>query len=434
MQLSWRPRHSLLLIDNSTVARVDLTGRRHFKAGVPVFEPRRAGSTLQDAVIQASRLGSKRLGPVSVISPAFWTDILLLPDDVVRVAMPDEIRQALALDSEAETGLSSFDSQLAFQQLESDNRGGTKFLATQVSDSQLSTLAQVIRACGSRLHSVSHPVAIDLASQQLNVETNLAVGFNWNSESYEQSVTSLTHEESQLQHLADCWFEVVNSATGSALLIRANQPNSQLGSTVTSSALAVVAALGCYGWNLHCRGELSQKATELAHCETQQTEHTEIQAAIKQHQTRLVQLRKEVDEATAIQSARELSIKRANALESSRNSSWEKLIDALADHAGKSWIQSIQSRDGQTIVQGVAETSAQPHEFASRLEEALSDSGWIVSPAITSLIADDLYSFIISCTAIDELKPKTASTDGVVDNASPSADNTDLTIAMENSR
>lgn len=393
-----RPNHTMLWVSDNLVARVDYSGsRNNLLIGHIALKKLERENTMQEAVALAVGLVPNRLGPISIISPDFWTDFLTQPADVVSIAQPDELAQALALDAEIDSGISAFDSRIASKQCESDENGNVRFCVTQVSRKVLTELAQSLRSAGTRLQFVAHPIALDLTSDcELTYEEFEAKLNEWKAEDKFQD-----GDEALCRQWLDSFARgilplLTTLPQSTSLLIVPEDIASPKSRMVASVALASIVAAGCFAWNHQIRTQIDATTSAIARIEQQQKNHIDATNSIKKATAKLVQLRKEASDTEQLVSNAQRLRQRAIDLQVQRSTRWSLLVDALAKHAGECWVKKIVADGDRTSVLGLAPSNAQAHEFAMRLELSLREAGWIVAPAVTHLTANGLYEFTIS--------------------------------------
>ena len=397
------PYHTMLWVSDNLVARVDYScSRTNLRVGHIALKKLEREKTLQEAVTLAVGLVPNRPGPISILSPSFWTDFLTHPADVVSIARPDELAQALALDAEIDSGVSAFDSKIAFKQCESDEVGNVRFCVTQVSRTVLTELAHSLRAAGTRLQFVAHPFAFDLTCDLEQTQEELEAKLNaWNVE-----VKFHDREEALCRQWLDSFaggilpFLSTKTQSTSLLLVPEDiaSPKRRMFASV---AMASVVAAGCFTWNHHIRTQIDATTSAIARIEQQQKNHVDATNSIKKATAKLVQLRKEASDTEQLVSNAQRLRQRAINLQVQRSMRWSLLVDALAKHAGECWVRRIVADGDRTSVLGLAPSNAQAHEFAMRLESSLREAGWIVAPAITHLTTNGLYEFTISICATE---------------------------------
>lgn len=405
MQLPFakRPYHTMLWISDDLVARVDYAGPRNRIriSRIELQELRR-----EQSLPQAARLATELIpdcpGPVSIISPNFWTDFLTQPADIVSIAQPEELAQALALDAEVDSGISAFDSQIASKQFESDEVGYVRFCVTQVSQTVLKELAQSMREVGTKLQFVAHPFAFDLTGDCKLTHEEIEAKFN----AWKAVVKFQSGDEALCRQWLDSFAGgilpfLTAKTENSSLLLAPETVASPIRKIVVGALLASVVTAGCVAWNYQLRTQLSATNAEIARIEQQQKLHIDTTNSIKKATAKLVQLRKEASDTEQLVSNAQRLRQRSNDLQVQRSMRWSLLVDALAEHAGDCWVKKIVADGDRTSVLGLAPSNAKAHEFAMRLEKSIREAGWIVSPAVTQLSTNGLYEFTISICATE---------------------------------
>lgn len=395
-----RPSHTMLWISNDLLARIDFLGSKNrIRIGRIEFLKLDREKTLQAAMTLAINLVSNRPGPVSIVSPSFWTDFLTLPADVVSIANPDELAQALALDAEIDSGVSAFESRIASKQFESNQNGDVQFCVTQASRTALDDLTQSLRSLGTSLQFVAHPLAFELLNANISYEN---VEAKLNSMKAELSFQNRDEEfcRQWLDGFATGILPWLSSRPKSRTLLLAPESTaSPIGKIVASLTLASIVTFGCVAWNHQIRKHLKATTNQIARIEQQQKLRVETSNSVKKATAKLVQLRKEASDTEHLLNNAQRIRQKSIDLQVQRSMRWSLLVEALAEHAGDCWIQRIVADGSRTSVLGLAPSNSQAHEFAMRLERSLRETGWVVAPAITQLTSNGLYEFNISVRA-----------------------------------
>ncbi len=386
---SRKPAYTLLLVTRSMVARIDFIGRGKPKVSQIWSEQPFHFESFQGAVAHAIQLGPKTLGRLSIASPEFWTDIIQLSTDVVAIATPQETRHALAMEAEVESGIPAFDSRVACQRLLCEDQPRIPFCSTQVENSLVADLVKLAPKYKTRLHSLTHPIAfagID-SSVSLSLTSDALAWWNDPQSDFSQKLEDFSSEACKV-------FGRRTDLTPMLIVPSKDRSRAkQIALCVSVSALTVG---GCAAWNLHSRQQLEATLTTIDQLEKQQQVSTISAAAIKRAETKLVNLRKETQEADDWRASIEGQLNLASEIQQRQNARWSRLIDSLAQEAKDCWVQRIESNVNFTTVHGVAISNAEAHAFAARLEQALSADGWLLSPATTSLLEGGLFQFSIS--------------------------------------
>lgn len=400
------PSHTILLVTPGYVARLDYVGFRtkRLKAcwsytlstSEVSREPAREDPSLSNAIIQAIRLGPKRLGKVSVVSSYFWTEILELGADVVALASPMEVCQALAMEAEFESGLPSLDSVVAYHQVPRQDNRTYQFCTTQISNSQVHELRRLLSSQGASLYRLAHPIALkiresEFTAEELNRELRMGRD-SWFSELSETGPL----DRNGLEELAVTCGELLVHRVAPALWIQPQQSIQPLALLTLSAALAVVTTMCCAAWNVHSRSNIVAKTITLEQLQELQSKQIEITSELKRTESRLVKLRKEAQSAKDSRQSAEHRSRLVSVFHQRNNSRWGRLLDALSTTSDDCWIRRIESNTQFTTLHGIAPDTAQAHSFAARLENALIGSGWIVEPAATIRTQSELSEFSIT--------------------------------------
>jgi hypothetical protein len=403
--------HTLLIITNSQMARIDFFGRRRVRVGKIRVE-NKPNNGLASSVSEALALIPNRPGLVSILTSLVWSEVLYLQKDVVSIASTRERQQALAIDAEAESGISPFESQVVSVQLGTKERDAVPFCVTQVANTQIDELAQLLRFHKSRLFCIAHPIAIDLANCQSACSEEIdRLLQRWNDDSPTGMASDFTATE--VAHAADIWANLIGRRTGQAehrstdpLWIKPLEPTVDHRQVVALSAsLAVLVIFGCTQFNAHTRSYLNSIKQSIVKIERQQSERSNNLDAIKKTELRLNQLRKDALEAEAIRETSERQVRLAATHQARRSIRWSGLLDGLAESAEDCWVKEIKFDSGRTIVHGFAPGNASAHSFAGRVERRLQETGWVVSPAATALSDNGLVEFFVTLAA-DKADPQ----------------------------
>lgn len=401
--------HTILLITRQVLARIDLSGRKRLSAQQIWTAAGSDYDNLLPEVSRAIKLGKRRPGRVTIVSPEFWTGILSIPTDVVAIANEQEIVQALALEAEVESGLSAFDSRThAIRITEVEDRSDEcQWCVSQIPMRHIQELSSTLRAFGTKLHSLAHPVVaqLGLSSQQSGQQPEkLAVeNVQGRLDSWREQLT-LTVDE--IQSLASAWAVCMSQTPAHPLLVLSELESGAAKSqpVALTATLALLSAGGCGFWHWQTQKSLGMTTLAIEQFEKQQSQREATEAALKSAEASVTQLRSEVQKNQATRQAAERQIQLAGAVHSLHNRRWLALVDALAESASENcWVQKLESSSVQTIVHGLALDNAAANGFAGRLEFALRGSGWRAAPAATSLTSHDLVAFKIELKAI--LKP-----------------------------
>ena len=151
-------RLTLLLITQSKLARIDVSGGRNPRAtGVWSRErfPEESTATRVDAAL---RLGPKKTGDVWVFSDEFWTGPVHLAPEVAGALDDEELEQAIALEAETYSGISAFESRLGMKRLPKDVTGEQRWWLTQIPQEDWHEADQTVRQFGGKLSGMAHAV------------------------------------------------------------------------------------------------------------------------------------------------------------------------------------------------------------------------------------------------------------------------------------
>ena len=384
--------HTILLITRQVLARIDLTGRNRLSVKQIWTQPSCDYDAIQSELSRTLKLGTRRPSHVTVVSPEFWTDVLSVPADVATIAKENEINQALALEAEVESGLSAFDSRtIALKIHDRDERNeDCQCCVTQVANAQLRELSHTLRRAGTRLHGIAHPIVAQLAAaKNLSVEGVQELLRPWREK------TEFT--EAAMATLATDWAACLTlNPKFSMLMLAEADALSNAQPIALSASLALLAAGGCGWWHWQSEQCLAASTQSIERLEKQHSQQGATEAALKNAEASLVQLRQEVVKAQSVRQNVERQLQLAGATHSQHNRRWSALIDALAESAAANcWVQKIESHSMKTVVHGLALDQAAANGFAGRLELALNGSGWRTAPATTAVSPHNLVAYQI---------------------------------------
>lgn len=386
-------RSTLLVVTNSRIARIDFIGRRRksvqeiWTQTVPPSES--SSDWLYIATAHAIKLSPKPLGRVTLVSPLVWTDLLRLPADVIALSSEAELRQALAIEAEAESGLSAFESEIAFTRLDSDRADGELFCTSMVTSSLLERLSQLIRTNNARLHSLVHPVSLQLFNSPSDAPATIEQLRRWDDFS--------DPEGQWLEEFAERWCRHLRQTKGT--LPNGLYPSAEVNQSrmiFAGGLITVATAVGCLVWQRESRFRLETTRATVHQLEQQQKLQNQTLAEIKGLETKLIKLRKETSDAQGVRENLVRQIRLAEDVHQRQNSRWSALLDALSDAAGDCWVYRIASDAARTSIIGISPNNSQAHAFAARLEQLLRDKGWVIVPAATRELSDGLYEFTIT--------------------------------------
>lgn len=414
MRIPSGPSHTLVLVLDSLVARIDFEGWRKPRLGqvwtqalsssLTSSQPASATPGLPSAVAQGLRLGPKPAKNVSVASTHFWTDILQLPLEVVSLATDNEIGQALALEAEMESGISPFDCQVAWHRL-GGQLDGESFCTTQVSNSLMSELQKTVHSQGSRLCRVSHPIARDLLGGTWAADRLLENLGNWRQMDHSKKLSSGfgEGEPGWIQEFASDWARLIRlPASRAPMLIDLHPDSGAVRVMVESGLIAAATILGASFWHFQTRLHVSQVEQSIQQYEQQLAQYDREVSESEKLESQLVRFRKQ---SQATQEARRQAEQRsrwAAQVAARENARWSLLLDSMAQCSGECWVQRVDSTDQSTELSGMAPSQSAAHTFAARMAESLHGSGWFVAPAETQPLPSGLFQFRIALVPQDD--------------------------------
>jgi hypothetical protein len=398
--------HTILLITRQVLARIDLRGRKRLSVKQIWTVP---GCDYDDILLEvpkAVRLGVRPAGRVTIVSPDFWTGILNIPKDVVDIANDNEIKQALALEAEVDSGISAFESRTMAARLAQEERHDEcHWCVTQVQLKFFQELSGTLRTLGTKLHSVAHPVAAQLFhANSVSVETVQGHIDSWRE--------PVTFTDAELQQIATDWATCVAQTPAHPLLMLVERDSeaAHSQSVALKASVALLVAGGCGLGHWQTQKSLGTTTQAIEQLEKQQSQREAMEAALKNAEASVTQLGQEVLKTQAARLAAERQIQLAGAVHSLHNRRWLALVDALAASASETcWVQKLESNPTQTVVHGMAIDNAAASSFAAKLELALKGSGWRAAPAATSPSPHDLIEFKIVLQAAQKLDEASAS-------------------------
>ena len=149
-------RLTLLLITQSQLARIDVSGGKSASAKGVWTRDRIPGESIATLTDAAIRLGPKKTGDVWVFSNEVWTGVVHLAGDVAAALDADELDQAIALEAETFSGVSAFDSRLGLKPLPKDISGDARWWVTQIPHSDWQEVDQVVQQFRGKLAGMGH--------------------------------------------------------------------------------------------------------------------------------------------------------------------------------------------------------------------------------------------------------------------------------------
>ena len=441
------PSHSLLINTGKVLARVDLAGKRRVRVANLWCCPSHDSMSPVAVVTHALKLSPRRPGRVWVLSADFWTEAVTLPADLSAMLSGDELIQALALEAEADSGHSAFESRTAALRIEEPNQtpavGEGRWWVTQVSLSDLDSMSSALGDCGARLGGVAHPAAAQLIANQRpttpagktqgteaacqSVDFGSALGRDASSlEAWRDSSPLMNldcerdHDEARraLEQLALQWANCFSSRVSPSLVITATRaPLSQRQQVAVGAALVLLTACGCAAMHWHTLRTIEQSQNVVARLEEEQAAQDKTIAALKSSELRINQIRTDVSKAQMHRQKLERDLALAEATHAQQGLRWVALLDALSQSTENDcWLQRLESKPAQAVLSGLAIDNSAAHRFASALEYSLRGSGWVVLPAETRLGAGDLVAFKIvleaKFTAVDTAQDSGISASG----------------------
>lgn len=387
-----RTAHTLLVIDNNRIARIDVAGIRRLRIQSVAQEVLADSMELIDSIRRAIHLSPNRPGRISVISERFWTDLISLPKDVVSIASSDELRLSLAVEAEIETGIAPLESIIACCKLSELDHQQVDFCVTQVSHSQLQSCEELARSVRSKLFSLSHPIALDSSSDSLidadYVRRALA---NWQSD-----------DSTRLDDLAESWIKTISSKRKkheysiNSLMIRVNAQLSPMAKRAIGIALICLTCAGCW-LRFHLQSEkLAGLNQRIAIFDQRAAEHAASESSTKKLESKLASLRKSHAELQQQVSHSEIQNRNTKRLQHLRHRRWPSLIEACSGCPSGCWIQQIEPVENGVSFRGISVDLSATQLFAVELEQRLQGCGWRFTPITTEQLAGGLQKFCIT--------------------------------------
>jgi Tfp pilus assembly protein PilN len=339
---------------------------------------------------------------VWILSSDFWTGMLSLADDLTSLLSDTELNQALALEAEIDSGVSAFASQVGALRLDQQTPSGSRWCVTHIGKAELQHVIEALKHSGAQVVGAAHPAAARIcqaaAADSQRVDELL---LGWDEELAKADSLNSTDIRASVTTWAEGWAECLAQTPLVPLVVRlAPRPLSAAQRTMTSAALALVAAGACGLWHWHTQQRIVAAERTLAELEQRQSAQDAMQRNLQTLETHVAKLRKEASQAEAQRRALESDLYRADRTHAQHNRRWLALLDAIAGSIDEQcWIQRLESQPVQTTVHGLALDNAAAHRFASALEVGLQGSGWTVLPAETKLTEQRLVAFRIVLTA-----------------------------------
>lgn len=150
---------TLILIAPSHLARVDVSVGRKAKVKKTWTRERVPSEPLAGQVDVALRLGPKKAGDVWVLPCEAWTGVVSLERELAGMIEGDELQQSIALEAEAFSGISAFDSRLGATKLPPDASGDPRWWVTQITHSDWQETHRCVNQFGAKWGGMAHPAA-----------------------------------------------------------------------------------------------------------------------------------------------------------------------------------------------------------------------------------------------------------------------------------
>jgi len=150
---------TLILIAPSHLARVDVSVGRKAKVRNTWTRERVPSEPLAGQVDVALRLGPKKAGDVWVLPCEAWTGVVSLERELAGMLEGDELQQSIALETEAFSGISAFDSRLGATKLPPDVSGDPRWWVTQITHSDWQETHRCVNQFGAKWGGMAHPAA-----------------------------------------------------------------------------------------------------------------------------------------------------------------------------------------------------------------------------------------------------------------------------------
>lgn len=158
-----RPFATILFLNRESIVRGDLP-RRGADSLILWQESRPPVDDLALLIESALRLGGPPGKQVWILDSELWTQILPLPLTAIRQSSPSEIAQALKFEAEALSGISAFDAEIGYQEL--NTVGGDKnFWCSVTSSSQFKQCVDLLDNENCRLMGYLHPAGLSQSLQ-----------------------------------------------------------------------------------------------------------------------------------------------------------------------------------------------------------------------------------------------------------------------------
>ena len=439
--------HTLLINTGKMVARIDLAGTRELRVLNVWTRPCNETLSAIALVSNALKLSPRRAGRVWVLTSELWFESVTLAADVSALLSGAQLDQALALEAEADSGVSAFESRLAALKIEtaSSNIGDDgRWWVTQLSVSEFDQLSEAVRENGARLYGVAHPAAAYMmlaATTAIDDNARVVASPQPSPHAWCEHAPVMTIDENSDELTSTAAWHALASEWAICLARRpplplviaaARQPLSRNQEIALGLTLLLVTGCGCAANYWRTQQQIAQASSAIAQLEQQQTSHEKLLTSFNSGEARVAQMRQEVSKARAHRDKLARDLAAANATHSQQSLRWVALLDALVE-AGNSdcWLQKVESKPTQAVLTGIALNNAAAHRFASGLERSLRASGWVVLPAETKLEANQLVTYRVVLEA--RFTPADNSTDSHLSIADQSTDREHLTVMTRRS-
>ncbi|MEM8666808.1 MAG: hypothetical protein AAGG48_04795 [Planctomycetota bacterium] len=458
-------KRTILLITESTLGRFDLSGGGTPSVTDSWVRPSFASQSVGTLVDAALRLGKSRNRQVYVLTTRCWTGSVSLLSDVTAQASGDELNQMVALEAEAFSGISAFESAFASQALPPDELGDNRYWLTQIQDQDLRSIQDAVRQAGGKLLGVAHPAVptIDAPStpteewrsfQNWDESTLLIRGcgeaiadFHSMSSGLQSqrtvqefvtffkgldSDTTLqcvglselppliadlpeakdnrqvdTTSESDLKAWAAAWMRSQNKqSVGLPLVTIPKRPMSREVGISIAAVLGLVMMGSCFAHYRYLKGNLTEVNASIEQIQDQQNQ-------LNEDQKKLTELEKQQNKIASETAALEKDaqqvrseVVRAQQIIQRGRLRWPSLVDSLIEVSDDDgWVREIRSTDQAVAIRGLAIEDAAVHRLAARLESTNASDQWKIFPARTSVSDESrLIEFTIDLVAIGREK------------------------------
>ena len=389
----FRPsRTTVLIMTADRIARVDMRSSSASDVIDKWESDRPTGCGFAESVLAAVQLGSRRCGPLHILTEDIWCGSVTLSDEVVAAVPDDQLHQTLALEAEFESGVSPFDCHVGALQIE--RAGGT-------------TTWELVQADASAIRSIQEQLprwaGRIIAVGPVGTNTRLS----WRLQGPDETVggvaglatTAIERETSE--SLARLWWAKYSQSPEEVLAARITSAQSPIFERRQVGVLAagIVVLFGVIA-DVWSDGSLAASNLTLAQTVKQEQQlRQQVETLKAQHQRwQKEQERRLAEEAN--RQRRLANAKRQQLSFDARRRRPVELLQALSMTADEAhWVQQIDLDENGAAIGGVAIDQVTVTKLATAIEQQLRPVDWQLRAAdITPLPESPLVRFRLEMT------------------------------------